>query len=76
MASRREAVHPSGVARLSKREREVWRLVAQGLPSKQIARALGISERTVTFHTTVRRRWALGDRPGDQVGGAGEGDRR
>ena len=27
------------------------RLVAQGLPGKQIAGALGISERTVKFHT-------------------------
>jgi DNA-binding NarL/FixJ family response regulator len=37
---------------LSPREREVLRLIAQGLPSKQIARTLGIAERTVKFHTT------------------------
>jgi DNA-binding NarL/FixJ family response regulator len=36
---------------LTDREREVLRLIAQGLPSKQIARALNISERTVKFHT-------------------------
>ncbi|HYU19863.1 MAG TPA: response regulator transcription factor [Chloroflexota bacterium] len=35
---------------LSQREREVLRLVAEGLPNKQIARALSISERTVKFH--------------------------
>ncbi len=37
---------------LSDREREVLRLVAGGLPTKQIARSLGISERTVKFHLT------------------------
>jgi DNA-binding NarL/FixJ family response regulator len=42
---------PRGAGPLTSREREVLRLVAQGLPSKQIARALGISERTVKFHT-------------------------
>jgi len=35
---------------LSAREREVLRLVAEGLPTKQIANALSISERTVKFH--------------------------
>jgi DNA-binding NarL/FixJ family response regulator len=35
---------------LSGREREVLRLVADGLPTKQIARNLSISERTVKFH--------------------------
>jgi DNA-binding NarL/FixJ family response regulator len=35
---------------LSQREREVLRLVAEGLPTKQIARALAITERTVKFH--------------------------
>jgi DNA-binding NarL/FixJ family response regulator len=42
---------PRGGGPLSGREREVLRLVADGLPGKQIARALGISERTVKFHT-------------------------
>lgn len=37
-------------ARLSPREREVLRLVADGLPTKQIAHSLSISERTVKFH--------------------------
>ena len=37
---------------LSAREREVLRLVADGLPTKQIANALSISERTVKFHVT------------------------
>jgi DNA-binding NarL/FixJ family response regulator len=35
---------------LSEREREVLRLVADGLPTKQIAGKLSISERTVKFH--------------------------
>ena len=35
---------------LSPRERAVLRLVADGLPSKQIARRLSITERTVKFH--------------------------
>jgi DNA-binding NarL/FixJ family response regulator len=37
---------------LSAREREVLRLVAEGLPTKQIARSLTITERTVKFHVT------------------------
>jgi DNA-binding NarL/FixJ family response regulator len=35
---------------LSQRERAVLRLVATGLPNKQIARELNITERTVKFH--------------------------
>jgi len=35
---------------LSDREREVLHLVAEGLPTKQIARSLSITERTVKFH--------------------------
>jgi FixJ family two-component response regulator len=38
------------LATLSPREREVARLVAQGLPNKLIAAALGISEKTVHIH--------------------------
>jgi len=37
---------------LSERERSVLRLVAAGMPNKQIARQLSISERTVKFHVT------------------------
>jgi len=37
---------------LSDREREVLRLVADGQPTKQVARTLGITERTVKFHVT------------------------
>jgi DNA-binding NarL/FixJ family response regulator len=39
-----------GGTTLSERERAVLRLVADGLPSKQIARELSITERTVKFH--------------------------
>jgi len=37
-------------AQLSNREREVLRLVADGLPTKQIAHSLSNTERTVKFH--------------------------
>ncbi len=39
-------------ATLSDREREVLRLVAGGQATRQIARTLGITERTVKFHVT------------------------
>jgi DNA-binding NarL/FixJ family response regulator len=42
---------PRGAGPLSNREREVLRLIAQGLPGKQIASELSITERTVKFHT-------------------------
>jgi DNA-binding NarL/FixJ family response regulator len=38
---------------LTEREREVLELVAQGLPNKQIARRLGISDHTVKFHLST-----------------------
>lgn len=37
---------------LSRREHEVLRLIADGRENKQIAQALGITERTVKFHVT------------------------
>jgi DNA-binding NarL/FixJ family response regulator len=39
-----------GTLSLSPREREVLRLVADGLPTKQISLSLAITERTVKFH--------------------------
>jgi DNA-binding NarL/FixJ family response regulator len=45
------AQHP--VRNLSRRESEVLGLVATGLANKQIARRLGISERTVKAHLTA-----------------------
>jgi DNA-binding NarL/FixJ family response regulator len=42
----------AAVGRLSPREREVLRLVADGQSNKQIARTLSIAERTVKFHVT------------------------
>jgi DNA-binding NarL/FixJ family response regulator len=48
---------------LSAREREVLQLVAQGLANKQIASALGISERTVKAHLgNVFRQIGVADR--------------
>ena len=48
---------------LSVRETQVLRLVAKGLPNKQIGRALGISERTVKVHVGhLFRRIGVADR--------------
>jgi DNA-binding NarL/FixJ family response regulator len=48
---------------LSDREREVLLLVAEGLPNKQIARQLSISEKTVKAHlTSVFRQIGVTDR--------------
>jgi DNA-binding NarL/FixJ family response regulator len=49
LASRRG---PQPIQRLTSREREVLRMVAEGLPNKRIARRLGISEKTVKAHLT------------------------
>ena len=50
-------------ADLSKREREVLVLVAEGLPNKLIARRLEISEKTVKAHlTSVFQRIGVSDR--------------
>jgi DNA-binding NarL/FixJ family response regulator len=43
---------PEAGSTLTAREREVLQLVAEGLPNKQIARALGITEKTVKAHMT------------------------
>lgn len=49
--------------RLSPREREVLALVGEGMANKQIARALGIAERTVKVHlNSVFRQLGVGDR--------------
>lgn len=43
----------AGPETLTGREHDVLRLVARGLPNKQIARELGITERTVKFHLSA-----------------------
>jgi DNA-binding NarL/FixJ family response regulator len=48
----RRAPGTQGMAALSAREQEVLRLVTAGLANKQIARRLGIAERTVKAHLT------------------------
>lgn len=35
---------------LTARQREIWQLLAQGRPPKEIARTIGVSVRTVEFH--------------------------
>jgi DNA-binding NarL/FixJ family response regulator len=51
------------VAQLTERERDVLALLAAGLPNKQIALRLGISEKTVKGHlTSVFRRIGVDDR--------------
>jgi DNA-binding NarL/FixJ family response regulator len=56
----RSETHQAG---LSKREREVLALVAEGLPNKRIAQRLEISEKTVKAHLTqVFRRIGVSDR--------------
>ncbi|MGX9080297.1 response regulator transcription factor, partial [Klebsiella pneumoniae] len=48
---------------LSAREEEVLRLVATGLANKQVAVALGISERTVKAHLgSIFRQLGVADR--------------
>jgi FixJ family two-component response regulator len=47
---RRDAALRLLMARLTAREYDVFALLARGKPHKQIAYALGISERTVKFH--------------------------
>lgn len=55
------ATHPA--ARLSDRELQVLRLASQGLANKQIARSLGIAERTVKVHLgNVFRQIGVSDR--------------
>ncbi len=57
------AADPRRDETLSPREEQVVRLLAQGLANKQIARSLGISERTVKVHvSSILRRLGVADR--------------
>ncbi|ESQ77336.1 response regulator transcription factor [Asticcacaulis sp. YBE204] len=47
--------NPSGVEKLSARQKEILRLVAQNHQAKEIARLLDIGERTVKTHTEAAR---------------------
>jgi DNA-binding NarL/FixJ family response regulator len=47
-----DSTEPTERGPLTDRELEVLSLLAQGLPNKQIAAALGISEHTVKFHVS------------------------
>lgn len=50
-----------GVEALSARQREILRLIGQNLQAKEVARLLGISEKTVRTHTEeARRRLSVG----------------
>lgn len=61
LLARREAARPA--SDLTEREMDVLVLVADGLPNKQIARKLGISEKTVKTHLThVFQRIGVSDR--------------
>lgn len=63
LTSRRSAPGEERLPQLTGREVEVLRLVRQGLANKQIARRLGISERTVKAHlTSVFQRLDVADR--------------
>jgi len=48
-----ENTGPESVEALTEREAQVLQRLAQGLPNKQIAAALGISEHTVKFHVSA-----------------------
>jgi DNA-binding NarL/FixJ family response regulator len=50
MALHRNEVAQGGGAQLSKREREVLRMVAEGLSNKEIAASLSLSVRTIDSH--------------------------
>jgi DNA-binding NarL/FixJ family response regulator len=57
------AARPTGGVELTGREREVLQLVVDGMANKQIARRLGISEKTVKGHlTNLFQRIGVSDR--------------
>jgi DNA-binding CsgD family transcriptional regulator len=61
-AARGPAPPAAGVGRLTARQRDVLRLIAEGRGTKEIAEALGIGIRTVETHrANLRERLAIRD---------------
>ena len=50
--SQRTSSRPANAAGLTAREHDVLRLIAEGIPDREIADSLFISPRTVTTHVT------------------------
>ncbi|MGV2981677.1 response regulator [Camelimonas sp. ID_303_24] len=48
----KEKTTPRQIDTLSEREKQILRLVAQGLSNRQVGEALGVLEKTVKFHMT------------------------
>ena len=63
LLAERQVRAPADAMDLTAREREVLTLVVEGLANKQIARRLGISEKTVKGHlTNLFQRIGVADR--------------
>ena len=53
--------HPAATSRLSKRERETLKLIAEGRTAEEIGRVMNISIRTVAFHQrNIKKKLGLG----------------
>jgi DNA-binding NarL/FixJ family response regulator len=60
VASGRKSAIISPVATLSDRELEVFRLMGQGVPTRQIAHSIGVSVKTVhTYHARMREKFRV-----------------
>jgi DNA-binding NarL/FixJ family response regulator len=62
-APRLETADADQVAGLTRRELEILRLVAEGLPNAELARRLWVTEQTVKFHlSNIYRKLSVGNR--------------